>query len=163
MRPDMKRQTGFSLIELMITIAIVGILASIALPSYNSSILKGKRAQGRTALLELMQQQERYFTQNNCYLGFTNTSGTVAVITPPSNCPTTSTVPFKTYSGDAPTSPNYYLSAAACSSSTLAECVTLTATLRGGLTDLDYVNLQLSSTGAKTCTGTKALTNECWK
>ena len=163
MRLNLKCQTGFSLIELMITVAIVGLLAAVALPSYNSSVMKGKRAEGRTALLELMQQQERYLTQNNCYLGFTNTSGTVAVVTPPSTCPTPNTVPFKTYSGDTATNPNYYLSAAACTGSSVSECVMLTATLRNGLTDVAYGNVQLLSTGAKTCTGTKASTNECWK
>ena len=61
---------GFTLIELMITVAIVGILASIAYPAYTSSILKGKRAEGRAAVTELMQQQERYMTQRNTYLAY---------------------------------------------------------------------------------------------
>ena len=61
---------GFTLIELMITVAIIGILAAIAYPSYQDSILKGRRAEGRTALLNLLQQQERYYTQTGSYLSF---------------------------------------------------------------------------------------------
>ena len=58
-----KRATGFTLVELMIVVAIVGILAAIAYPSYVDSVRKGKRADGRAALTSLLQQQERYFTQ----------------------------------------------------------------------------------------------------
>ena len=51
---------GFTLIELMIVVAIVAILTSVAYPAYTSSIIKGKRAEARAALTELMQQQERF-------------------------------------------------------------------------------------------------------
>ncbi len=61
-------QVGFTLIELMITVAIVGILAAIAYPSYQDSVRKGKRAEGRTALVDFLQQQERYLTQTGSYL-----------------------------------------------------------------------------------------------
>ncbi|RZM02652.1 MAG: type IV pilin protein, partial [Variovorax sp.] len=69
-RTPRRRQAGFTLIELMIVVAIVGILATIAYPSYRESVLKGRRAEARTALLELMQQQERYMTQRGAYLNF---------------------------------------------------------------------------------------------
>lgn len=50
---------GFSLIELMITIALIGILAAIAYPSYQDSILKSRRADAHGAIFAVQQAQER--------------------------------------------------------------------------------------------------------
>lgn len=59
--------SGFTLIELMITVAIVGILASIALPSYDSYIKRANRLDAKSALLENAQFLERNYTENNKY------------------------------------------------------------------------------------------------
>ena len=144
--------SGFTLIELMIVVAIVAILASIAYPAYTNSILKGRRAEGRTALTELMQQEERFMTQTNSYCAFSNSGGTTAAV---AGC---TTVPFKTFSGDSQSKAAYYLSAAACASSTIAECVQVSA--EPIKTDPEAGTLQVLSTGTKTCTGTK--TSVCW-
>ncbi len=61
------QQRGFTLIELMIVVAVVGILTAIALPSYNEYILRGHRAEGRTALLQAAQWMERAATANGEY------------------------------------------------------------------------------------------------
>jgi type IV pilus assembly protein PilE len=58
---------GFSLIELMITLALMGILASIALPEYQSHILKSKREIALADLLEIQLQEERYYSQHRSY------------------------------------------------------------------------------------------------
>ena len=58
---------GFTLVELMIVVAIVGILAAVAYPSYQDSVRKSRRADGKTALLQSVQVAERWFTQNNTY------------------------------------------------------------------------------------------------
>jgi type IV pilus assembly protein PilE len=144
---------GFTLIELMIVVAVIGILAAIAIPSYQDSILKGKRAEGRAALTELLLQQERYMTQSNSYCAFSNSAGTTAVV---AGC---TTVPFKTFSGDTLAQTSYYLSASACTSTTIKECVVVTAT--PVKSDPEAGDLQILSSGTKTCTGSKP--SVCWK
>lgn len=52
----------------MITVAIVGILAAIAYPSYQDSVWKGKRGEAKAAILKALQAEERYYTQNNRYI-----------------------------------------------------------------------------------------------
>lgn len=161
----MKKFRGFTLIELMITVAIIGILASIAYPSYTEYVLKGRRAQARTALLELMQQQERYMMQYNCYLPFTTDSGFNSTIG--TGCNTPARLPFKNYAGENQASASYTLSAQACSNANgtslpLNECIQLTAIpLRS---DPAVGNLTLSSNGVKGCTGSAAnqQKSQCW-
>lgn len=58
---------GFTLIELMIAVAIVGILAAIAYPSYQNSVTKSRRAEGKSLVLDAAAREERYFAQYNSY------------------------------------------------------------------------------------------------
>ncbi|CAM3581178.1 type IV pilin protein [Paracidovorax anthurii] len=155
-----KHSNGFSLIELMIVVAIIGLLAAVAYPAYTDSILKGRRAQGRTALMELMQQQERYMTQNNCYLKFTNTTGTVSATTCTGG--TSSTVPFKVFSGDTNSGTAYWLSARECTAGSttldMKTCVMVEATPTKS--DPNAGVLSLTSFGQKSCSGSKP--QVCW-
>jgi len=62
-----RQAKGFTLIELMITVAIVAILAAIAYPSYTSYIRKGKRATAQAALMDLASKQQTYLLDRRVY------------------------------------------------------------------------------------------------
>ena len=136
------KSMGFTLIELMITVAIIGVLGAIAYPSYQDSVRKSRRAEGRTAMMEVLQQQERYMTQNNTYLAFADTA--------------TSSV-FKNFSGDSKAKASYWIGSRACSGD-IKICVEVFGTPK--YTDPDITELTITSTGVKSCTGTK--TSVCW-
>ena len=61
------KQSGFTLIELMIVVAIIGILLSIAYPSYSHHIMKSKRVEGMSELMQAAQLQEKYYSQKLKY------------------------------------------------------------------------------------------------
>lgn len=63
------RDRGFTLIELMIVVAIIGILAAIAYPSYQNSVDKSRRTDGKSALSGLASAMERFYTTNSTYEG----------------------------------------------------------------------------------------------
>lgn len=62
-----KNHRGFTLIELMIAVAIVGVLIAIAYPSYTNSLIKGNRAAARAFLLEVSQKQQQFLLDNRAY------------------------------------------------------------------------------------------------
>jgi type IV pilus assembly protein PilE len=147
---------GFSLIELMIVVAIIAILSAVAYPAYTNSVMKGKRAEGRAALLGLLQQEERYFTQNNSYLQYSSTTnaqdagGAVTLPTP---------FPFPLTSGSNSSQAAYTLKADPCTND-LRSCVLVTAT-PNNWTDSAYGALTIQSTGLKGCSG-PAGNAACW-
>lgn len=63
----MHKLRGFTLIELMIVAAVIAVLAAIALPNYQSYVLRSHRSSAITAVMELASRQARYYTTNNTY------------------------------------------------------------------------------------------------
>jgi type IV pilus assembly protein PilE len=139
------RHQGFTLIEVMIVTAIIAILAAVAYPSYQEYVYKGRRAQARTALAELMQQQERFMTQNNTYRDFA--AGALDV-------------PFRAFSGSAANdAAGFKLGARACAGQVINECVQVFAV--PNYRDPAVTELNMTSTGIKSCTGND--TSRCWR
>jgi type IV pilus assembly protein PilE len=77
--------SGFTLIELMVTVAIVSILATIAVTSYSSQIQKSRRTEAKSALLDLAGREERLFSTTNSYSSDESFLGYATVSTPMTN------------------------------------------------------------------------------
>lgn len=148
----MRRRAGFTLIEVMIVLCIVSILAAIAYPSYTSYVTRTRRVEGQIALIEAMQQQERFYTQHNRYSAFSAES------TDPDERR------FKWFSGSAASGSAYELLATACAGRDLVDCVQLRAIPGSGRVDARFRDpecgeLALNSAGERGSSGTSA---RCW-
>lgn len=149
--PMPRRHRGFTLIEVMIVVAIVAILAAIAYPSYNESVRKSRRAEARAQLLEVAQYMQRFYSQNDSFnraIGDTVDMTLPAALTAvPRQGTQTYTIGFVT--GTLTTSA-FYLEAVPVSTGPMANdrCGTL----------------RLHSTGLRAVSNTSGLTvNDCWR
>jgi type IV pilus assembly protein PilE len=145
------RQSGFTLIELMIVVAIVGVLLAIALPSYRSYVLRGDRAAARAGLLDAQLFMERFYAANNSYARTIGAS--------------TDDVALPTRLVSVPADSPKYTIAIGTAGSVTAAAVTansyaLEATPNG--TDAKCAVLWLKHTGEKGTSGTGTVA-ECWK
>ena len=75
---EKNRQHGMTLLELMIVIAIVGILASMAIPSFNDSVIKARRADARNSLFDWQLRQAEYYADNISYASVSTINGSGA-------------------------------------------------------------------------------------
>ncbi|RKZ35398.1 MAG: general secretion pathway protein GspH [Gammaproteobacteria bacterium] len=127
------RLAGFTLIELMIVVAIIGILAAIAVPAYQNYITESRRSVATADLSELGTRLERFFSDNNTYAGAT--VGTAAGVIYPSWVPT-----------DGPQASSYYTLVITVQN---ANNYTVQAQPTAGGRQAGDGTLQLMSTGAK--------------
>ena len=67
----LRQPAGFTLIELMVVMVIIGVLSAIAYPAYQTNLQKARRLDAQTAILELAQYMERFYTTNGTYVGAT--------------------------------------------------------------------------------------------
>lgn len=142
-RPWVGRVRGFTLIELMIVVAIVALLAAVALPLYQSQVRKSRRAEAVSALSQIQQAQERFRANCPCYAhSITNATSTTC----PATCPGTgtdaglgiaaATGARYTYALTAVTAATYTVTATAVPGSTQARdtgCTTMSVGVTGGV------------------------------
>jgi len=134
----MKQKTkGFTLLELMMVVAIIGLLAAVGYPAYTSAVKKGERADAIDSLLSLASRMEEYYMNNDTYDGATVTAAGDGTV------------------GSNKTSDDLYTLSI---TSATAYAYTLTATPKK--TDLECTTLTLDSLGVKAATGSDA--TNCW-
>ena len=136
----MKKSSGFTIVELLISVMLVGILAAVALPTYRDYVLRSHRAEAHAALLDMASRQERFVAQRNTYTQEVAGNNGLAMGT------TTSENDY------------YDLSVEACAGGDIADCYLLIADAKGSQTgDTDCVQITYDSAGRKDGT-----TDECW-
>lgn len=139
-KPNSKKPSGFTLIELMVVVAIIGILAAIAYPSYTQYVIRSKRTDAQAIMMENAQFMERYFTTNGKYFGAALSAGQ-------SQSPTNGTA-------------NYIITLPVVSLTTTT--YTVQAAPAAPFADLLCGTLTVDQTGLKTKTGTGTI-GECWR
>jgi type IV pilus assembly protein PilE len=133
------RTKGFTLIELMVVVAIIGIISAIAFPSYDSYMKKTRRADAKVALTTIADRQERFYLQNNTYTTVFGATGL--------NLSTTS-------------EEGYYTLAMNSGNATGFKA---TATATGAqVNDTTCTSLSIDSLGAKTSNGNADDSSKCW-
>jgi len=136
----MKKQSGVTLIELMVVAVIMGILVGISVPAFKGYVLRSHRADAQAALLNIASRQERFLAQRNTYtleIAATNNGLGLGTTTSPEGY--------------------YNLRVTACGTG-IDVCYLLTASAVGSQTgDADCLDITLDSLGVKSGT-----TDECW-
>lgn len=111
----MSRMAGLTIVEMMVVVIIVGILLAVAIPIYKEHTIKARRAEGKSALLQVMQQQERYYSVHARYAIFH------------ADMAESDRASFRWHSGETPATSAYEISAQPCNGKPLHECIQLTA------------------------------------
>ena len=151
-----KYTKGFTLIEVMIVVAILGIITAIAFPSYVEYVRKGKRADAKVELLRLAQMQESFFVQNLSYAkDFTSAANAGGLGL---------TAPVKSEQGEYSMILN--ATPGGCGGTSVSPCTGFTLTADAGTAqsgDAKCLDFTLTNTGVKGVTGAHSATpRDCW-
>lgn len=145
----MQPHKGFTLIELLIVMAIIGALSAIAFPNYQLYVIRSARTEGQAKLMEVMQAQERFYSQNQTYTTNLGVGGLAYL-----NIAANAAAPSE--------EGRYLITSAACAGSTIASCVILSAAPQGSQVADDVCGtITIDSKGIKTESGTGTVAN-CW-
>lgn len=142
-------KNGFTLAELLAALAVIGIVMALAVPNYSGYAIRSRRIEARVALVEAMQQQERYYTRHHTYAAFSGDEPRPG---------------FRWWTGPSAARSAYEVVAAPCNGSSLMECVELRAIPGSPNVDPLFVDaecgaLYLRSDGSR---GAAANGRECW-
>lgn len=126
----MKKQRGFTLIELMIVVAVIAILATVALGGYNKQVRKSRRAEAKQVLLDYSLREEKFRSNNATY-------GTTAA--PPAGIGATGATSYYTVTltAGSNTGTGYIFTAVPIGDQAKDSCGTLTLTMAAGVLDKD--------------------------
>jgi type IV pilus assembly protein PilE len=142
--------SGFTLIEVLIVVVIIGILAAVAIPSYKSSVLRANRGAAKMALLDLAAREEKFYTLNNTYSNIpSDLYGAGTTLTFPMSAPLTGTAAYLVQT------PTITVAVAATGA---PAAFALQANPTGNQVGDTCGNFQINSIGQKTVTGT----GTCW-
>ena len=129
------KQKGFTLIELMIVVAIIGIIAALGYPSYTESVAKSRRSNAQAEMMALSSALERYYTQNNHYSDAAAAGADTGAPDATLYTINAETTPFYTITisavGDADTAQTYTISAAPAGAMVGDRCGTMTINSAG--------------------------------